>query len=206
MRKIALVTAAAILACTGTAFAGAKDKSSNTLVDINSTGVIDNNTVKTKVKSKDCTLSIQAKPINGADGDVVICLADGDVVGFGGNSLIIAGEIKAGQLKVKAPLSEGTLFGIGCGDVQAISYNGNLRCHLDDSTYRSNAVGPGTWRNACTGAGMVPGDGPGTTMLKTNDTQAIIVGLCQGTTAGQRLPGPPSAEWGRQGQRTAVLP
>jgi hypothetical protein len=196
---------AALLAFTGAAFAGAKDKSSNTLVDVTGAGVINNTTVKTKSKSKDCTLSIQAKPIAGADGDIVICIADGDVVGFGGNSLIIAGEIKAGQLKVKAPLDEAAFLGLGCGDVEAISYNGNLRCYLDDPAYRAPVAGPGSWHNACTGSGMLVGTG-GTTTLKENDTQPIIVGLCQGVATGLRISPPASTEWARQGQRTAVLP
>ncbi|MGH7787168.1 MAG: hypothetical protein ACRERC_09910 [Candidatus Binatia bacterium] len=199
MRKIAVICTA-LLFTAGSAWAGAKDKSSNTLVEITPAGVIDNVTGKTKTKSKDCTLQIQAKPVVLADGEMVICIAEADVVGVGGNSILIAGEAKAGQLKIKAPMGEASFAGLGCGDIQAISYNGNMRCYKDDAAYRT-----GGWATACTGAGMLAGVG-GTTMLKANDTQPIMIGLCQGLTIGLRIPGPPSVEFMRQGQRTAVIP
>jgi hypothetical protein len=205
MRKIA-TAAAALLAFTGTAFAGAKDKSSNTLVDITGAGIINNVTGKTKTKSKGCTLQIQAKPVAMADGEIAICIAEADVQGFGGNSIVIAGEAKSGQFKVKADLSEVKFAGLGCGDVEAISYNGNLRCYEDDPTYRTDGLGPGTWRDSCLDAGMSPGSPSGPTKLKANPTQSIVVGLCQGLSTGQRIDPPASPEWGRQGQRTATIP
>jgi hypothetical protein len=203
MRKIAVICTA-LLFTAGSAWAGAKDKSSNTFVDINAAGVIANTTVKTKAKSKDCTLQIQAKPVALADGAMVICIGDADVLGFGGNSILIAGEAKAGQLKIKAPLGETTFAGLGCGDIAAISHNGNLKCYLDDAPYRT-----GGWVAACTGA---PGGGlagiAGTTTLKQNDTQPIMIGLCQSSTftAGFRIIPPSSTEFMRQGQLTPVIP
>jgi hypothetical protein len=213
MRKIAILTTCLSLAFASSAFAGAKDKSSNTLVDINATGIINNTTVKTKTKSKGCTLQIQAKPIGLADGAVAICIAEGDVLaaalppGGAGNSIVLAGEAKAGQLKIKADLSEGKFGGLGCGDTEAISFNGNLRCFSDDPVYRGDANVPGSWRAQCVAAGMVAApDGPGTTKLKVNDTQSVVVGLCQGLALGLRIDPPATTEWGRQGARSAVVP
>jgi len=205
MRKIAVICTALIFTA-GSAWAGAKDKSSNTLVDINAAGVINNVTGKTKTKSKGCTLQIQAKPVALADGEMVICIAEADVVGVGGNSILIAGEAKAGQLKIKAPMGEATFAGLGCGDIEAISYNGNMRCYKDDATYRGDANVPGSWKAACTGNGMLAGVAGTETFLKVNDTQPVMIGLCQGLSIGLRIPGPPSVEFMRQGQRTAVIP
>ncbi len=210
MRKIALFTTAFTFALVATAWAGAKDKSSNTLVDIDATGTINNTTGKTKTKSKGCTLQIQAKPVALADGAVVICIAEADVDGIGGNSIVLTGEAKAGQLKIKADMSEVTFGGLGCGGTEAISYNGGMRCYLDDATYRGDAAGPGSWRDACTAEGMVPSplptDAPGATKLKVNDTQSVVVGLCQGFSDGERIGAPASARWAVQGQRTAIIP
>ena len=212
MRKVAVICTA-LLFTAGSAWAGAKDKSSNTLVDISGVAaVINNTTVKTATKSKDCTLQLQAKPVTLADGDVVICIAEADVVSslfapLGGNSILIAGEAKSGQLKIKAPMGETTFAGLGCGDLEAISYNGNMRCYTDNAVYRGDANVPGSWRAACGGAGMLAGTA-GTTMLKVNNTQPIVIGLCQGLVQGARIPAPgaPSVEFMRQGQRTAIIP
>lgn len=210
MRKIALWTTVLTFALVATAWAGAKDKSANTLVDIDGTGLINNTTGKTKTKSKGCKLQIQAKPIALSDGAVVICIAEADVEGIGGNSVVLAGEAKSGQVKIKADLSEVKFGGIGCGDQEAISYNGNLRCYEDDATYRGDANVPGSWQAACNAAGMVvgpaPGDHPGATKLKVNDTQSVVVGLCQGFGEGDRINPPASARWAVQGQRSAVIP
>jgi len=219
MKKIALFSTLLTLAFVSSAWAGASDKSSNTLVDVNGTGVINNTTVKTKTKSKGCSLQIQAKPINLADGAVVICLAEGDVIAppgitapGAGNSIVLTGEVKAQSLKIKANLSEAKFLGQSCGDIDAISFNGNIRCFTDDITYRSDTVGPGGWRAACTAAGMTPAplltDAPGTTMLKVNSTQPVVVGLCQAlvTPLGKRIDPPAAPEWGRQGARSALVP
>ena len=218
MRKIALFSTLLTFAFVSSAWAGAKDKSSNTLVDINATGLINNTTVKTKTKSKGCSLQIQVKPISLADGDVVICVAEGDVLASGlppggaGNSIVLAGEVKAQQLKIKADLGEGKFLGLGCGDTEAISFNGNIRCFTDNITYRSDTTDPGGWRAACVSAGMVaspaPTDAPGATKLKVNSTQSVVVGLCQGFALGDRIdpPGAPSVEFARQGARSAVIP
>jgi hypothetical protein len=45
-------------------------------------------------------------------------------------------------------------------------------------------------------------DGPGATKLKVNDTQSVVVGLCQGFNEGDRIDPPGSQEFARQGQRT----
>lgn len=201
----------------GTAWAGAKDKGQNTLIDRNATGILNNATAKTKVKSKGCKLQIQAATLGGAlapDASVVICIAGADLVGAttnGGNSVIIAGETKKGKLKIKAPLGEATLFGAGCGDTVADTFATDIKCYTDDPTFRSDGTGPGTWRDNCVAAGLIPGDSPSgaATMLKVNDTIPVMIGLCQGSadppgTEGQRILPPASTEWAITGQRTQL--
>ncbi len=205
MRKILLLGTALALALTSTAWAGAKDKSSNTLMDKDGAGLFSNTLAKTKVKSKGCTTQVQVKPIAMADGELAICVLEADVVGIGGNSLIITGEAKKLQLKAKVDLGEAKFALAGCGDLEALSYNGQIVCYTDDILYRSNATGAGTWRDACTAAGMLPGDGPGATMNKANPGVPKVIGLCQGFAEGDRIDPPSSGvEWGRTGQRTAV--
>ncbi len=204
MTKVAVTGVALVFALTSTAWAGAKDKSQNTLVDRNATGVIDNTLVKTKIKSKGCKLQIQAKTVNMADGDIAICVLEADVDGIGGNSLIVAGEAKKGKFQIKADIGEAKIAGQGCGDIEGISYNNQVTCYLDDLTYRLDSGGAGTWRAGCAAAGMLAGDGPGATMLKQNPTVPVVVGLCQGFSEGDRIVHPTSTEWAVQGQRTAI--
>lgn len=205
MRKVALIGTAIAFAMTSTAWAGAKDKTSQTFVDIDATGIINNTTAKTKTKSKGCKLQAQMQTVTGlADGDIVICIAEADVLDIGGNSLILAGEVKKGKLKLKADISEATIFGSGCGSVEAISYNGSMTCYLDDPTYRLDTNVPGSWREACGLAGMLPGDGPGTTFLKANPTVPVVIGICQGFNEGERIGPPSSTRFAVQGQRTGI--
>lgn len=208
MKKIALLAAAGLLASCSVAWAGAKDKSSTTLVDINGEGVINNNTVKTKVKSKGCKFQLQAKDVSLSDGQIVICIAEADVLdanslgSLGGNGVVLTGEAKSGKLKIKADLSEVPVAGNGCGGLAVLNYNSNIRCFRDDSTYRSDAGGAGTWRQDCTDNGpSLQSAAPGATTLKANDTVPVIVGICQ-MLSGGRLTGPASNEWARQGALT----
>jgi hypothetical protein len=204
MRKVALIGTAIAFAMTATAWAGAKDKTSQTFVDIDAAGVINNTTAKTKTKSKGCKLQAQMKDVTMADGEIAICIAEADVLGIGGNSLILTGEAKKGKLKIKADISEATILGSGCGSVEAISYNGSMTCYLDDPTYRLNTNVPGSWREACGLAGMLAGDGPGATFLKANPTVPVVIGICQGFVEGDRIGPPSSTRFAVQGQRTAV--
>jgi hypothetical protein len=213
MRKIAIASIAISFAMVSVAWGGAKDKSSNTLVEANdpqTENIIDNTLGKTKTKSKGCTLQISAKPANLGDGAVVICIAEADVAGIGGNSIVLAGEAKSGQFKIKADMSEVKFATLGCGDIDAVSYNGNLRCFTDDPIFRGDATGPGSWRDQCVAAGMLasplPGDAPGATKLKVNNAQSIVVGICQGFFDGDRILPPASPEFARQGQRTGIIP
>lgn len=205
MRKIVILGAVFAFGLTSTAFGGAKDKASNTLLDRNAAGVINNVTVKTSVKSKGCTIQVQAKPANLADGEIVICILEADLLSPvpGGNSLIITGEGKKQSLKIKANIGETKIAGQGCGDAEAMSYNGQIKCYLDDPVYRQDAVGPGTWRQACADAGMLLQGTVGTTQLKGNPGVPVVVGLCQGLGLGQRIVPPASTEWALTGQRNA---
>ena len=210
MKKIAFLAAAGLIA-SSVAWAGAKDKSANTLVDLNNEGVINNATVKTKIKSKGCKLQIKAKDVTLSDGDIVICIAEADVAdantlgSLGGNGAILAGEAKSGKLKIKADLTEVPVAGNACGGLEVLQYNGNVRCYRDDATYRSNDPGAGTWRDAC--ASMAPSIqslAPSESTLKVNDTVPAIIGICQMFTIGDRIPGPSSALWAQQGGRVAI--
>ncbi len=211
MRKIALIGTALALGLTSTAWAGAKDKTSNTLIDRNLPGgsVINNTTAKTKVKAKGCTTQLQAQTVNLADGEIVICILEADVITggtlLGGNSLIVTGEAKKGKLKLKADLGEVGILGSGCGDTEALSYNGQVKCYRDDPIFRSDAVAPGSWRQNCADAGMpLTSPAPGTTQLKGNPGVPVVVGLCQGNAEGERIIPPATTEWALTGQRTAV--
>jgi hypothetical protein len=206
MRKIVLGTTLLSFALVSMAFAGAKDKTSNTVVDINATGVLDNTLAKTKIASKKpCQLQVQMQTLSGlSDGDVVICLAEADTYApiAGGNSVVIAAEVKSGKINLKANLAEVDIAGLGCGDVDAISYNGGIKCYLDDPTYRGDANVPGSWRASCP---FLKSAAPGITMLKDNPTQPIVVGICQGAIVGNRITPPPTAEFARTGQRTPII-
>lgn len=210
MKKIALLAAAGLIATSSVVWAGAKDKTSNTLVDLNGEGVINNLTAKTKIKSGGCKLQIQAQTVNLAEGQMVICIAEADVndgntlASLGGNGAILTGEAKAGKLKIKADLSEVLIAGNGCGGLEALQSNGNVRCYLDDPTYRSDTPGPGTWRNAC--ASVPPSlqsGAPSESTLKVNSTVPVVVGICQMLGGGQ-IPGPSSTLWAVQGGRVAA--
>jgi len=205
MRKILLIGTALVFALTSTAMAGLKDKSANTLADRNAAGVIDNNTVKTAVKSKGCTIQLQAKPVALADNEIVICILEADVLGIGGNSVLITGEAKKLALKIKADIGETTIAGSGCGDLAAVSYNGQIKCYRDDANYRSDAVAPGTWRQACADAGMLNISTVGTTQLKANPGVPVVLGLCQGFAEGDRINPPTTDEWALTGQLTPVI-
>jgi len=207
MKKIALLITAGVLASCSVAFAGAKDKSANTLVDINGAGIIDNTTVKTKIKSKGCKLQIQAKDVSLSDGEVVICIAEATVndtntlASLGGNGAVLAGEAKAGKLKIKADLTEVSIAGQACGGLDVLQTAGNVRCYLDDATYRSDAGGAGTWRDDCAAnPPSVQSTTPSESTLKVNDDVPVIVGICQMLTGGS-LTGPSSTLWAQQGGR-----
>jgi hypothetical protein len=210
MRRIAIGTIVLSFALVSMAWAGAKDKSSNTVVDINATGVLNNLTAKTKIAAKKpCALQVQMQTLSGvSDGDVVVCIADADLDSpvAGGNGIVLAGEIKAGKLNFKADLAEVAIGTSACGSVDAISYNGAIRCFLDDATYRGDANVAGSWRADCAALGGLTSGAPGATKLKVNTTQSIVVGLCQTFTLGARLAGPATSEFARTGQRTPIVP
>lgn len=209
MRRIAIGTVVLSFALVSMAWAGAKDKSSNTVVDINATGTLNNATAITKIaSSKPCALQVQMQTLSGvADGDIIVCVADADLLlPAGGNGVVLTGAIKAGKLNFKADLSEVDIFGTGCGDVEAISYNGGIRCFKDDGAYRLDA-GVGSWRDDCAALGGFLSGAPGATKLNApNDTQSVVVGICQTLTVGARLTGPTTTEFARTGQRTPIVP
>jgi hypothetical protein len=200
MRKIAVTVALSMLVGTQ-ACAGPKDKTSETLVNPDSiagSAEWDNKTVSTKVKSGKCKLQIQFKDALGVAGDDIVCLADGDVLSsftgpaLVGNSVVIAGTVGAdGKFKAKANLGA-----IGCGIIaEALAVNGGMRCY---QATVGTGVGEYDWAAACSGVPMLPlapNVLPGTADINGD----AVVGICQGSSLGQRLPGPPGGELVVQG-------
>lgn len=209
MRRIAIGTVVLSFALVSTAWAGAKDQSSNSVVDINATGVISNLTAKSKVASaKACSLQVQIQTLVGvADNTPVICIADADLHSPvpGGNGLVVTGEVKKGKVNFKANLGEVDVLGVACGQSEAISYNGGIRCFVDNPTYRGDDNVPGSWRADCAAIGGLASGAPGATKLKNNPGQSVVAGLCQSLTLGARLAGP-GPDFARTGQRTPVIP
>ncbi len=209
MRRIAIGTVVLSFALVSMAWAGAKDQSANSVVDINATGVISNLTAKSKIAAaKPCSLQVQIQTLTGvADNTPVICIADADLHTPipGGNGLVITGEVKKGKVNFKAKLSEVDIAGQGCGDTEAISYNGGIRCFVDNPTYRGDANVPGSWRADCAAIGGLASAAPGATKLKNNPGQSVVAGLCQTFTIGARLAGP-GPDFARTGQRTPIIP
>lgn len=208
MRRIAIGTVVLSFALVSMAWAGAKDQSSNSVVDVNATGVINNLTAKSKIASaKPCALQVQIQTLTGVpDNTPIICIADADLHSPvpGGNGIVITGEVKKGKANFKANLREVSVLGNSCGGQEAISYNGGIRCFVDNPTYRGDLNVPGSWRADCAAIGGLASGTPGATKLKNND-QSVVAGLCQTFTLGARLAGP-GADFARTGQRTPVIP
>lgn len=203
MRKTLLIGALAV-AVAAPAWAGPKDQIKQSLIGVDAIGgnaTVNNATTAFSMAAKGCTVQIKAKGLSGvADGDMVMCIVGADVkatglpAGGAGNGVLLVGEVKKAGISLKASLAE-----IGCGGTDQINYNGNMHCYLDDATYRTTG-----WSTACLGAGMAPiaNAQPEPKQLKVNAGQNIVVGLCQGLSPGQRLPGPGAgliAQWGARG-------
>ena len=173
-------------ALAGSAWAGA---TTNTLVDANDTGIIDNATAKTKVKNKGCAIQAQIQTVNLNDGDLVVCQAEASVniegVGsLGGNSLLTVGVVGKGKLKIKADSSE-----TGCGSTgPIIAYNTGMRCYPVTAAWLADggsATGPytaGTWQAQCVSQGglVVGNTAVEPTYIKKFEPQTLVVpGACQ---------------------------
>ncbi len=204
MRKVVFATAVA-LAFSTAAWAGPKDKTSQTLVNPDSiagSADWDNTAISTKEKSGKCKIQIQAKGATNLINEKVICIADGDVLasslpgGMGGNSVVLAGSFDdKGKLKIK-----GNLGAIGCGiQANALALNGGTTCYKQDiATY--------DWATACSNAGMFAVSInflPGTEDVKPG----AVVGLCQGINGafGQRIDPPAGAVLSVQGSYQPLL-
>lgn len=212
MRKSVAAVAIA-LAVGGGAWAGG-DKSQESFVDITSlaggsAGFTNFGVSVGKSKSGKCQLQVQLKGLTGyADGAVLICLAEADIratllgaANTFGNSVVLRGTVKTGQLKIKADLAD-----IGCGSSQAINWNGGLTCFAPDANFTDLSNDLVNWKSDCSGATMLPLANPEAT-ASSDPAKVNLLGLCQGLTANtaQRIPPPGSAKICQQGASQPVL-
>lgn len=148
-----------------------------------------------KSKSGGCTTQIQLKGLSGInDGDQIICTGSADVkaaalpAGGAGNSVVWIVPAKAGGIKIKSSVAIIDVGGNHCGSTKATAINSEARCYKPDSGYdpaAACATVPGIW-----------------IVAPTNTTG--LVGLCQGTAVGQRIPPPSSGEIARTGMTIPV--
>jgi hypothetical protein len=206
MRRLVIVCAG-VCAFAAPALAGPKDQTKMAMIGrqaVAGNATVNNATTDFKVATKGCKMQLKAKGLSGlSDGDVIICTGGADVLGGpfvspAGNTIVITGEAKAGQVKIKADLTE-----IGCGSSDVIQFNGSFACYLDDAPYRSTDAGVGSWADACTAATGIPlvnaAAAPDT--LKANPTQRVVLGVCQAFTGGVRINPPTGAEIAVDGGR-----
>lgn len=205
MKKF-ISAAAVLLAATTGAWAGG-DKGQDSYVDNTSvaggSAGFTNGVSSGKSKSGSCKLQIQLKGLTGYnDGDILICIAEADIraAALGasafGNSVVMRGAVKSGQLKIKADFTA-----IGCASTTSINWNSDVKCYAPDANYTNLSNDAVNWKNSCTTAGgMVPI--PNAEATPASDPAKVnLLGLCQGLTPNvqQRINPPASALICRQG-------
>jgi hypothetical protein len=196
MRKFVCAIAAGVVFASG-AWAGG-DKAATAFVDVSNSGTngFTNGTSSGQSKTSGCTTQIKMKGLTGVNvGDMIICTGSADVIAPGvfnppgaGNSVVWEVPAIAGGLKIKSSVAIISVGGQHCGGTTALSYNAETRCYKPDPGYDpQTACGtiPGIWIAA-----------------PTNTTG--LVGLCQGTAVGQRIPAPSSGEIARTGMTILV--
>jgi hypothetical protein len=191
MRKFVCAVIAGV-AFAAVAWAGG-DKAQTAFVDVSNTGTngFTNGTSQGTSKTTGCTTQIGFKNLTGiAAGDQVICTGSADVIAPGvfnppgaGNSVVWSVPAVTGGIKIKSSVAIITVGGQHCGSTTALSYNAETRCYKPDPTY-----------NPATACGTIPGIW---VAAPTNTTG--LLGLCQGTAVGQRIPPPSSGEIARTG-------
>jgi hypothetical protein len=208
-----LVVAVAALALALPAWAGPKDKVAETFADntsVTGNGVSWNNaTVTAKLKSGKCKIQIQFKDALAAiEGEQIICIAEADVrttslpPGVYGNSVVMAGTVSGGKLKIKADLSQ-----VGCGSLgDAVAFNGGATCYRADANYTDpNDLNLGNWKQVCLNAAtaMAPLPSIGDPPLEDD-----LLGLCQSLNpaGGERIDPPASAVLAVQGSYQPIAP
>ncbi len=181
-----MVFAMMALLVSGSAVMAGGDKAAQPLVDTSSiaggANGFTNGTSSGVSKSGGCTVQVQMKGVTGlTDGDQVICIGSADVKAAlipagGGNSVVWIVPAKKGGIKIKNSVAVIDVAGQHCGSSNTISFNASTQCYKPDGAYN-----PAT---ACSGAGMLWIAAPVGTVN--------LVGLCQGGSIGQRIPGPAS--------------
>jgi hypothetical protein len=196
MRNFVCAIAAGVAFAT-VAWAGG-DKAATAFVDVSNSGTngFTNGTSSGQSKTGGCTTQIKFKGLTGvAAGDMLICTGSADVIAppifnppGAGNSVVWQVPAIAGGLKIKSSVAIISVAGQHCGGTTALSYNAETRCYKPDPGYDP--------QTAC---GTIPGIW---VAAPTNTTG--LVGLCQGTAVGQRIPAPSSGEIARTGMTILV--
>jgi len=197
MRNFVCALAAGV-AFSAVAWAGG-DKSSTAFVDPSSldggANGFTNGVSSGSSKSSGCTTQIKIKGLTGLnDGDQVICIGSADVKaaalppGGAGNSVVWTVPVAAGQIKLKSSVAIIDVGGNHCGSTKATAINSDARCYKPDGAY-----------NPQTACGTIPG-----IWIAAPANTTGLVGLCQGTAVGQRIPPPSSGEICRTGMTIPV--
>ena len=196
MRKFVCAVIAGVAFST-VAWAGG-DKAATAFVDVSNSGTngFTNGTSSGQSKTSGCTTQIKFKGLAGVNaGDMLICTGSADVIAppifnppGAGNSVVWQVPAVAGGLKIKSSVAIIVVSGQHCGSTTALSYNAETRCYLPDSLY-----------NPATACGMIPG-----IWIAAPSNTTGLVGLCQGTAVGQRIPPPSSGEIARTGMTILV--
>jgi len=198
LRKLTCLVAAGVAFAT-VAWAGG-DKAATAFVDVSSVdggaNGFSNGVSSGQNKTGGCTTQIKMKGLTGVSlGDQIICTGNADVVAppaipspGAGNSAVWRVPAIAGGLKLKSSLAIVDVGGNHCGATKVISYNAETRCYKPDPGYdpaAKCATIPGIWLAA-------PANTTG------------LLGVCQGTALGQRIPPPASGEIARTGSTIPI--
>lgn len=197
MRKFLCAIAAGVAFST-VAWAGG-DKAATAFVDVSSidggANGFSNGISSGQSKTGGCTTQIKMKGLTGINvGDQIICTGSADVkaaalpAGGAGNSVVWVVPAIAGGLKIKSSVAIVDVGGNHCGSTKVVSFNAETRCYKPDPGY-----------NPATACGTVPGIWIAAPVNTTG-----LVGLCQGTSLGQRIPPPSSGEIARTGMTILV--
>ena len=197
MRKLACAIMAGF-AFAGIAWAGG-DKAQTPFADTSSinggSNGFTNGISSGSTKTTGCTSQIQLKKLSGVNaGDLLICIGSADVraAALGpnpaGNSVVWRAPAVLGGLKIKSSVAIIDVGGNHCGSTKAVDLNAGTACYLPDPGY-----------NPATACGTVPG-----IWIAAAPNTSGLIGLCQMTSIGQRIPPPSSGKIAETGMTILV--